>query len=204
MAEEEQKKEYKEGEFDEHTSYSFLFFLVSGLTLFVTLWAFWDDEYSRRGYKVYQDQFFKEQYAVAEANWKKINTEIEETEKQIRQSLAQSESKLDALDSYEELVEEVRLKQVAVDEQKEMKKFAGSNVDEAYYWYKKALHEGQNFDVELATLGSRQDEVESYNPVIAEKQAILQEAENRLLEVKADQIKQEKELAQLTMERSKF
>ena len=204
MAEEEQKKEYKEGEFDEHTSYSFLFFMVSGLTLFVTLWAFWDDEYTRRGYKVYQDQFFKEQYAVAEANWKKINTEIEENEKQIRQSLAQSESKLDALDSYEELVEEVRLKQVAVDEQKEMKKFAGSNVDEAYYWYKKALHEGQNFDVELASLRSRQDEVESYNPVIAEKQVILQEAENRLLEVKAGQIKQEKELAQLTMERSKF
>ena len=199
MAEEEQKKEYKEGEFDEHTSYSFLFFLVSGLTLFVTLWAFWDDEYTRRGYKVYQDQFFKEQYAVAEANWKKINTEIEETENQIRQSLAQSEGKLDALDSYEELVEEVRLKQVAVDEQKEMKKFAGSNVDEAYYWYKKALHDGENFDVELASLHSKQDKVESYNPIIAEKLEILQEAENRLLEVKADQIKQEKELAQLTM-----
>ena len=157
MAEEGQKKEYKEGEFDEHTSYSFLFFLVSAVTLFVTLWAFWDDEYARRGYKVYQNQFFKEQFAVAEANWKKLNTEIEETEKQIRQSLAQSEEKLDALDSYQELVEEVRLKQVTVDEQEELKKFAGSNVDEAYYWYKKALHEGQNFDVELASLRSRHD-----------------------------------------------
>ena len=90
MAEEEQKKDYKEGEFDEHISYSFLFFMVSAVALFVTLWAFWDDEYARRGYKVYQDQFFKEQYAVAEANWKKLNTKIEETEKQIRQSLAQS------------------------------------------------------------------------------------------------------------------
>ncbi len=204
MAEEGQKKDYKEGEFDEHISYSFLFFMVSAVALFVTLWAFWDDEYARRGYKVYQNQFFKEQFAVAEANWKKLNTEIEETEKQIRQSLAQSEEKLDALDFYQELVEEVRLKQVTVDEQEELKKFAGSNVDEAYYWYKKALHEGQNFDVELATLRSRQDEVEFYNPVIAEKQVILQEAENRLLEVKAGQIKQEKELAQLTMERSKF
>ena len=168
MAEEEQKKDYKEGEFDEHTSYSFLFFLVSGLTLFVTLWAFWDDEYSRRGYKVYQDQYFKEQFAVAEANWKSINTEIEEAEEQIRQSLIQNESKLDALDSYEELVEEVRLKQVAVDEQKEMKKFAGSHVDEAYYWYKKALHEGQNFDVEVASLRSKQGDVKAYDPIIVE------------------------------------
>ncbi|MBT6594668.1 MAG: c-type cytochrome [Nitrospina sp.] len=204
MAEEEQEKEYKEGEFDEHTSYSFLFFLVSAVTLFVTLWAFWDDEYARRGYKVYQDQFHKEQYAVAEASWKKLNTEIEGTENQLRESLAQKEGELDSSDSYEELVEEVRLKQVTVDEQKELKKFAGSNVDEAYYWYKKAMHDGENFDVELATLHSKQEEVESFNPIIAEKVEILQEAENRLLAVKADQVKLEKELAQLTMERSKF
>ena len=48
-AEEENKPDFKEGEFDEHTSYSFLFFLIAGATLFVTLWAFWDDEYARRG-----------------------------------------------------------------------------------------------------------------------------------------------------------
>ena len=45
-AEEENKPDFKEGEFDEHTSYSFLFFLIAGATLFVTLWAFWDDEYA--------------------------------------------------------------------------------------------------------------------------------------------------------------
>ena len=45
-AEEENKPDFKEGEFDEHTSYSFLFFLIAGATLVVTLWAFWDDEYS--------------------------------------------------------------------------------------------------------------------------------------------------------------
>ena len=71
MAEEEKKKtEFKEGEFDEHTSYSFLFFLISGVTLLVTLWAFWDDEYARRGFKTYQNQYFKEQFNVAETKWK--------------------------------------------------------------------------------------------------------------------------------------
>ncbi len=204
MAEEEQKQEHKEGEFDERTSYSFLFFMVSAIALFVTLWAFWDDEYARRGYKVYQDQFFKEQYALAEANWKKLNTEIEETEKQIIQSLAQREAELDSSDSYQDLVEEVRLKQVAVDEQKELQKFAASMVDEAYYWYKKALHEGENFDVQLASLRSRQADVESFNPIIVEKQVMLQEVENKLLEAKADKLKLDKDLAQLTMERSRF
>ena len=84
-AEEETQPDFKEGEFDEHTSYSFLFFLIAGATLFVTLWAFWDDEYARRGYKSYQEDFFKEQYAVAEIEWKGINKKISSTEKHRRE-----------------------------------------------------------------------------------------------------------------------
>ena len=46
---------------DEETSYSFLFFATSGALLFVTLWGFWDDEFSRRGFKQYQNSYFKAQ-----------------------------------------------------------------------------------------------------------------------------------------------
>ena len=111
-AEEETQSNFKEGEFDEHTSYSFLFFLVAGATLFVTLWAFWDDEYARRGYKSYQEAFFKEQYAVAEIEWKNINTEIASTEKQIAENINQKTDELEANEKYIDLVEEVRLKQI--------------------------------------------------------------------------------------------
>ena len=204
MAEEEKKPEYKEGEFDEHTSYSFLFFMVSAITLFVTLWAFWDDEYARRGYKVYQETFFKEQFAIAETDWKANNTEIKDKEKQINESLGAKISTLAEDDNYLALVEEVRLKQITLDEAKEKKKFAGSHVDEAYYYYKKAMHEGENYDVQKATLHSFQEEVESYNPIILEKQKILDEAENRLFKVKADQLNLEKELANLTRQKSQL
>jgi mono/diheme cytochrome c family protein len=204
LAEEEKETKYKEGEFDEHTSYSFLFFMISAVTLFVTLWAFWDDEFARRGYKVYQEQFYKEQFAIAEAQWKINNTEIKDKEKQIGDSLGEKLSKLAEDDNYLVLVEEVRLKQIALDEAKEKKKFAGSHVDEAYYYYKKAMHEGKNYDVQKATLHSFQDEVESYNPIILEKQKILDEAENRLLTVKAEQINLEKELADLTRQKGQL
>ena len=197
-AEEKTRPEFKEGEFDEHTSYSFLFFLIAGTTLLVTIWAFWDDEYSRRGYKFYQETFFKEQYAKAETEWKNINKEIKNTEQEISKSLTEKENELGDDDSYLALVDEVRLKQIAVDEEKEKKKFAGSRVDEAYYYYKKAMHEGENYDVQLATLHSLQGKVEGFNPVIAAKQKILEEAENRLLKAKADQINLEKELVDLT------
>lgn len=203
MAEEEKTEEeiqpdFKEGEFDERTSYSFLFFLIAGTTLLVTLWAFWDDEYSRRGFKAYQEMFFKEQYAVAEDEWKQNNTKIKGTEKQINESLGKKINELEGNDSYVALVEEVRLKQIALDETKEQQKFAGSRVDEAYYYYKKAMHEGENYDVQKATLHSLEDEVESFNPIISEKKVILEEAENRLLKVKADQINLEQELADMT------
>ena len=204
MAEEDKETKYKEGEFDEHISYSFLFFAVSAVTLFVTLWAFWDDEYSRRGYKVYQEQFYKEQFAVAEAQWKENNTEIKDKEKEISENLGAKISQLSEDDNYIALVEEVRLKQIALDETKEKKKFAGSHVDEAYYYYKKAMHEGENYDVQKATLHSFQDEVESYNPIILEKQNILNEAENRLLKVKADQLTLEKDLADLTRQKGQL
>jgi len=204
LAEEEKKPDFKEGEFDEHTSYSFLFFLISGVTLFVTLWAFWDDEYARRGFKTFQEQYFKEQFAIAENQWKAINTEITGTEKQISGNLSEKVNELAGDDSYLALVEEVRLKQITVDEVKEKKKFAGSHVDEAYYYYKKAMHEGENYDVQKATLHSFQEEVESYNPIILEKQKILAEAENRLLTVKVDQIKFEKELADLTRQKGQL
>ena len=153
-AEEKTRPDFKEGEFDEHTSYSFLFFLIAGTTLLVTIWAFWDDEYSRRGYKFYQETFFKEQYAKAETEWKNINKEIKNTEQEISKSLTEKENELGDDDSYLALVDEVRLKQIAVAEEKEKKKFAGSRGDEAYYYYKKAMHEGENYDVQLATLHS--------------------------------------------------
>ena len=201
MTEEEKKPKHKEGEFDEHTSYSFLFFLISGITLFVTLWAFWDDEYARRGYKFYQETFFKEQFAIAEAEWKKNNLEIQDKEKQINENLGNKIDELSDNDQYLALVEEVRLKKISLDESKEKKKFAGSRVDEAYYYYKKAMHEGENYDVQKTTLHSLEDTVESFNPIILKKEKILEEAENRLLKVKADQVNLEKELADLTRQK---
>ena len=204
MTEEEKKSEFKEGEFDEHTSYSFLFFLISGVTLLVTLWAFWDDEYARRGFKTYQNQYFKEQFNVAETEWKENNSQIKDKVKQINDSLGNKIDELSDNDSYLSLVEEVRLKQISLSESKEKKKFAGSHVDEAYYYYKKAMHEGENYDVQKATLNSYQEEVESYNPIILEKQKILDEAENRLLKVKAEQINLEKELGNLTRQKGQL
>ena len=127
---EESKPEFKEGEFDETTSYSFLYFLVAGATLFVTLWAFWDDEYTRRGYKEFQDVFNKGQYARAEAEYKSINESIQAKEQEITAAIASEEAKLSDSDEYGELADAAWEAQNRLDEVTGDQKFARSRLDE--------------------------------------------------------------------------
>ncbi|MBT3515457.1 MAG: cytochrome C, partial [Nitrospina sp.] len=145
-AKEESDKEEKQF-VDEETSFSFLFFATAGALLFVTLWAFWDDEFSRRGFKQYQNTYFKAQYARAEAKWIAADKRVAAKEQEVKDNLNKIESELDASEDYEGLVEQFEEAEIQLGEVKELKKFAGSHLDEAYYYYKKAMHEGENYDV---------------------------------------------------------
>ena len=175
----------KEGEFDETTSYSFLYFLVAGATLFVTLWAFWDDEYTRRGYKEFQDVFYKEQFARAEAEYKTVNENIQTKEQEINAAIASEEAKMSDSDEYGELAESSWEAQNRLDEVTEEQKFAKSRLDEYYYYYKKAMHEGKNFEVQLAKVHDTEKEIQDFDPVLAELERKRDEAEGKLLKFKA-------------------
>ncbi|GJL78142.1 MAG: hypothetical protein NPINA01_11310 [Nitrospinaceae bacterium] len=188
----------------EKVSFSFVFFLVSGATLLVTLWAFWDDEYTRRGFKAHQEEYFKVQYARAEADWKQVNTDVSSKESQIKEQLDQVQGKLEESEEYQELVEKTRIAEIALAEIKEERKFTGSRLDEAYYYYKKAMHEGQNYDVQLATYNTLEKEYKDWDPKVAVKQKEYDEAESKLLEFKAQYVTLEKELKNLTLKRDQI
>ncbi len=201
MTEEEKKPAFKEGEFDEHTSYSFLFFLISGATLFVTLWAFWDDEYARRGFKDFQEKYFEIQYEKTEKEYKEINEKIGAKESEIRRAIEEEERKMEESDEYQILADEAWEAQIHLDEVVEEQKFAKSRLDEYYYYYKKAMHEGKNFDVQLAKVNQTEDEIEKYNPVIEKLTKKRDEAEAKLLKYKSRQEELNKELIKLTNEK---
>ena len=200
------EQENKRGDYVpvEEVSFSFVFFLVSGAALLVTLWAFWDDEYARRGYKEYQETFFKAEYVRAEDNWKKINSEIASKEEEIRKNLAEESGRLEDSKEFQRLVHEAREEEIRLAEVKEEKKFAGSRLDEAYYYYKKAQHGGENFDVELANMKAIEQEIQEIIPRIEAQKKVFEAANDRLLAFKARQMELEKELQKLTLERSKI
>ena len=185
----------KEGEFDETTSYSFLYFLVAGATLFVTLWAFWDDEYTRRGYKEFQDVYFKEQYARAETEYKAVSEKIRTKEQEVVAAIASEEQKLNTNDEYEELAEVAWEAQISLADMVEEQKFAKSRLDEYYYYYKKAMHEGKNFEVQEAKVHDTEKEIQEFDPKIADLRVKRDEAEEKLLKFKSKKESLEKELA---------
>ncbi|MBT3517578.1 MAG: cytochrome C, partial [Nitrospina sp.] len=146
--EEESDKEDKQF-IDEKTSFSFLFLASAGALLFVTIWAFWDDEFSRRGFKPHQNDYFKAQYARAEDKLIAADKKVAVKKQELKNNLIQIDSKLDASDEYQDLVDQVKKAEITLAEVKEKKKFTGSHLDEAYYYYKKAMHEGDNYDVQI-------------------------------------------------------
>lgn len=188
----------------EKVSFSFVFFLVSGAALLVTLWALWDDEYARRGFKEHQEEYFKVQYARAEGDWKKTNSDIASKENQIKEGLQQELGKLEDSKEYQILVDQLSVAQVALAEIKEEKKFTGSRLDEAYYYYKKALHGGENYDVQLATYKSLENEFKQWDPKVAIEQKKYDLAESNLMEFKAKYVNLEKELKGLTLKRGQI
>jgi mono/diheme cytochrome c family protein len=191
----------KEGEFDETTSYSFFYFLVAGATLFVTLWAFWDDEYTRRGYKEFQDVYFKEQYNRTETEYKEVSQKIQSKEQEILTAIASEEEKLDGNREYEELADAALEAQIRLADVTEEQKFAKSRLDEYYYYYKKAMHEGKNFEVQLAKVHDTEKEIQDFDPVIAELKRKRDETEEKLLKFKAKKENLEKELAKMVSDK---
>lgn len=191
----------KEGEFDETTSYSFLYFLVAGATLFVTLWAFWDDEYTRRGYKEFQDVYYKEQYNRTETDYKAVAEKIQVKEQEILAAITQEEKKLDDNSEYEKLADAALEAQFSLADVVEEQKFAKSRLDEYYYYYKKAMHEGKNFEVQLAKVHDTEKEIEDYDPIIVEATHKRDEAEEKLLKFKAKKENLEKELGKLVSDK---
>lgn len=194
MTEEPQKKE---GEFDETTSYSFLYFLLSGALLFITLWAFWDDEYFRRGFKEFQDVYYKEQYARTEAEFKEVTTKIQAKEQELVAAINSEDQKLEGSDEYQALAEKAWEAQIHLDEVIEEQKFAKSFLDEYYYYYKKAQHEGKNFEVQKQKVEDTKIEIAGFEPIIAEATRIRDEAEEKLLVFKSKKESLEKELGKL-------
>ena len=150
----------------EKRNYGMVYLVLSALLFLGTMWSVLDEVTTRRPWKEFQDEYFtlsqrkwEERLKEAEANfdsaaYKEIDVQVKEAEEKINSpEVVQMIKAVSDLD--EELVDVTR-----------DYTFAKSRGDEAYYFWKKSLHE--------------EKEDKSYERELREKEAIMAEANTRI------------------------
>ena len=117
----------------EEKSYAALFFILSGLLGFVTLWGFYNETITRRPWKEIQRQFYEYEY-------QKTKIELEKTKRDLPEIEAPQE-----IDPEQEktLRDTIAGLQIKLDEALQDRKFDQSESDAINYKYQYALHHGE-------------------------------------------------------------
>ena len=122
----------------EDKSYAALFFILSGLLGFVTLWGFYNETITRRPWKEIQRQFYEYEY-------QKTKIELENA----KQDLPEIEAPQDIDPKQEKTLKGViAALQIKLEEALQERKFDQSESDAINYKYQYALHHGENEEAE--------------------------------------------------------
>jgi cbb3-type cytochrome oxidase cytochrome c subunit len=129
---------------DEQISYNWLFFLLAGAFGAVTLWAVYDEAYTRREWKTYQDQFFQIERTKAAEELKRASDKLTadpEYQKAIAERKAiEGRRKQNAAEIANAQHEAEQLRFDFKDKEQNYT-FTKSELDETYYFWTLALHD---------------------------------------------------------------
>lgn len=169
---------------DEKRSLRIIFFVSSMILVGTTVWALWDEAVLRRPWITYQVAFKhleidRVQRALDDARARLEQPETQATLAQLREELRWAEEARKGPD-YQAAVREVARLRVAFQDVNQDLRFTRSELDEAYYWYNKARHEGKDYSAELAVVRRLQERERLLDPKVAAAQQALDEARERV------------------------
>ena len=122
----------------EDKSYAALFFILSGLLGFVTLWGFYNETITRRPWKEIQRQFYEYEYQKTKIELEKAKRDLPEIE--APQEIDPKQEKT--------LKDVIAALQIKLEEALQERKFDQSESDAINYKYQYALHHGENEEAE--------------------------------------------------------
>ncbi len=194
---------------EEKKSYGSIFVVAIALLVALSLWAFWDDNITRRPWKGYQERFYRLDYGRAKAAYNEEDKKLQADAnyRDLSQKLAQAQAslqsgelsrKLSALQKQEEEAT-VRFKEIDQDV-----KFIKSELEETWYEFDHAVQQKRDPK-------PYQEHIEELNKEQAKLDPQLQTAQARRDQIK-EEIKKihggvkdlEDQLAKLTAERDKW
>ena len=142
---------------EEKKSYGSIFVLGSCLLVVLTLWAFWDDNITRRPWKRYQAQFYRLDYRKAQAAYNEEDKKLQADPayQDLSKKLAAAQSSVARGELRKKLAalsqEETRA-QVRFTELDQEIKFLKSELEEAWYEHDHAVQTGSNPKAALAQI----------------------------------------------------
>jgi mono/diheme cytochrome c family protein len=196
-------------ETEEKKSYGSAFVLGSAILVVLTLWAYWDDNITRRPWKQYQTQFYRLDYQKAKAAYdeedKKLQADpaYQDLTKKLaaaRSSLAKGQlrNKIDAA-TRDETSAKVRFNEI--DQQiKDLK----SELEEAWYDHDYAVQTGGNPKPALARIEELNKEKEKLDKPFEEARLKRDQLKNDIDKLNAGVKDLETQLAKITAERDKW
>ena len=114
----------------EEKSYAALFFILSALLGFVTLWGFWNEAITRRPWKAIQQRFYQYEY-------EKTKIALEAAKQELPQIEAPKPLDVKRLSKLEQNINDATIR---LDEALQERKFLQSEADAINYKYQYALH----------------------------------------------------------------
>lgn len=196
-------------ETEEKKSYGSVFLLGSALLVVVTLWAFWDDNITRRPWKKFQAEFSRLDYRKA------------------REAYEEEDKKLQADPAYQELVKKLDAERASVaagDLAKKLKalqreetradvrfgeldqevKFIKSELEEAWYEYDHAVQQGRSAKPYEERIHELDQEMAKLRPGLEPAREKRDHLKEEIKQIQSGVKDLESELSKLTAERDKW
>lgn len=166
----------------EQRNYSTYYLVLSGLLFLGTMWAVVDEIATRRPWKHYQKDFYRAADTLIQKRIEQAASEIDSSAlAEARAALQAAQDSLSGNRYRATLKEFERTAEDLINETREYQ-FAKSRGDEAYYFYKKSVHEGkedasqkQKLEKEEAQMAKHQDVMNALQARKDSLQAILTE-----------------------------
>ena len=193
---------------EEKKSYGTVFLLGAALLVVVTLWSFWDDNFSRRPWKAVQTAFYRLDYNKAKTAYAEENKKLQSDSnyQELSKKLAAVEQSLksgDLAKKKKALEDEEKKAVVEFGNFDQKAKFIKSELEEAWYEHDHAVQQGRPLKPyleKIAELEKRQKAIEEPLEKAKQKRDQLKE---EIKKIEASKKEFEEPLAKLTADREK-
>ena len=194
---------------EEKKSYGSVFVIGIALLVALSLWAYWDDNFSRRPWKVIQSSFYRLDYNKAQAAYDEEDKKLQEDAKyqELSKKLAEFNSsvnngelsrKLKALEN-EEAQATIKFKEI---DQKV--KDVKSELEEAWYEHDHAVQQKRNPKPYQDTIAELDKEKAELDKLLAPATAKRDQLKEDIKKLQSGGKEVEDELAKLTADRDKW